>query len=165
MTRRFSSQELYFLRNKVPIDRVIVSFLFMPSHYNEDKLRFACPLCQNFNTSIHTKTNLARCFTCQQNFNTIEIVMHHFKIGFVESVKWIKKRNADLVNENEVINYEDHVPQPHMGSALFEMQSSQHSDKSFVTSSDVISERITILEKRIEQLFLLIKELRAFSSR
>jgi hypothetical protein len=37
--------------------------------------RFLCPLCNGFDTAVNPKTNLARCFRCEKNFNTIDLVM------------------------------------------------------------------------------------------
>jgi len=51
--------------------------------------RFRCPLCQQFNTATQKKTNLGRCFSCQQNFNTIDLVIYAKKINFVPAVQWL----------------------------------------------------------------------------
>jgi hypothetical protein len=66
MTRRFSSKELPFLRNRVPISRVIDTLLELPSRSSEGKLSFACPVCGGFDTSINAVHNLAMCFACQK---------------------------------------------------------------------------------------------------
>ena len=94
MTRRFSSKELSFLRNKIPIAHVIEDLLSLPTRNNTGKLSFACPLCKGFDTSINYKHNLARCFECRQNFNPIELVMHQRHISFVDSVKWLKRHHC-----------------------------------------------------------------------
>jgi hypothetical protein len=49
-----------------------------------------CPLCQEFNTAVNPKTNLARCFTCEKNFNTIDLVMLIRQTDFVHSVKFLQ---------------------------------------------------------------------------
>ena len=100
MTRRFSAQELSYLRNEIPIERVIKLFVSLPTDSRSGKLSFACPVCHGSNTSINAKHNLARCFDCRQNFNTIEIVMHQLQINFVDSVKWLKQRNRKPVAED-----------------------------------------------------------------
>jgi len=99
MTRRFSSQELSFLRNKVPINRVIETMLSVATGNNNGKLSFACPVCHGINTSINARHNLARCFDCRQNFNPIEFVMHQLHISFVDSVKWLKQNNREPLAE------------------------------------------------------------------
>jgi Zn finger protein HypA/HybF involved in hydrogenase expression len=49
-------------------------------------LRFICPKCNEMNCSIHYKTNLCRCFTCKQNFNTIDLTMICKNISFKNAV-------------------------------------------------------------------------------
>jgi len=93
MTQRFSSEELYELRNRVPMDLLIKRVLRIPSKEREGYVRFLCPLCNEFDTAINPKTNMGRCFRCGKNFNTIEMVMIEKKMGFVESVRFLKKYN------------------------------------------------------------------------
>jgi len=90
MRRRFSSQELFALRNHISIDDVIGKCLMLPSKFSEGFFRFLCPLCNEFQTATNPKTNLARCFRCERNFNTIDMVMICRKMNFVESVKYLK---------------------------------------------------------------------------
>jgi len=96
MKRRFSDQELFELRNYVPIDGLIAQKLMIPSKKSEKIFRFLCPRCNEFQTSVYFKKNLARCFRCEINFNTIEIVMDWRKIGFVESVQYLKAYRQTL---------------------------------------------------------------------
>jgi hypothetical protein len=90
MKRRFTGNELFKLRNLIPIDRLIKEQLNIPSKDIEGFFRFLCPLCNEFQTATNPKTNLARCFRCQTNFNPIDLVMIVKGIGFVESVKYLK---------------------------------------------------------------------------
>ncbi len=90
MTRRFSSQELFELRNHIPIDTLIERRLMLPSKTSEGFFRFLCPLCQEFQTATNPKTNLARCFRCERNFNAIDLVMICRNMSFVESVTYLK---------------------------------------------------------------------------
>ena len=76
MTRRFSSGELSFLRNRIPINWVIENLNGSPRQKTNSKISFACPISGGFDTSINSVHNLARCFSCRQNFNPIEFVMH-----------------------------------------------------------------------------------------
>ena len=102
MTKRFSSQELYNLRNLIPIHILIEEILMIPSKITEGFFRFLCPLCSEFNTATNPENNLARCFRCQKNFNTIDMVMVIRKASFVESVRFLKKcRHAFAENEND----------------------------------------------------------------
>ena len=40
--------------------------------------------------ATNPKTNLARCFRCERNFNTIDMVMICNGLRFVEGVKYLK---------------------------------------------------------------------------
>lgn len=81
---------LRYLRNQVPIDRVIVKVLNLEVRYANHTLRFRCPLCRNFHTAINPKTNLARCFDCQKNFNPIDMVIAVGKCDFLQAVDILK---------------------------------------------------------------------------
>jgi hypothetical protein len=89
MKRRFSAQQLYQLRNFISIDVLIEKKLLIPCKQSEGFFRFLCPLCGEFQTATMKKTNLARCFRCEKNFNTIDMVMLCTNTDFVESVKFL----------------------------------------------------------------------------
>ena len=80
------------LRNEIPIDEVIVDLLNLEQRNNHKMLRFRCPLCQGFHTATNHKTNLARCFDCQKNFNPIDLIMTVGNCGFLDAVEYLKKR-------------------------------------------------------------------------
>jgi len=90
MKKRFSAEELFELRNKIPIDILIRDVLSIPAKTSEGFFRFLCPICNEFQTSVKPATNLARCFHCEMNFNTIEITMRVKGSGFLESVRFLK---------------------------------------------------------------------------
>jgi DNA primase len=85
--RRISPERLALLRNRVSIDQVIQLELKLPTKYREGCLRFVCPRCGEFNTATNPKTNLARCFTCQKNYNTIDIIMTVQGLNFLQAVE------------------------------------------------------------------------------
>ena len=87
MTQRISARELYILRNAIPIDRLIRTMPSLAAKESEGTLRFFCPLCSGFNTATNPKTNLARCFRCCRNFNTIDLVMQVQKMDFKAAVQ------------------------------------------------------------------------------
>jgi len=119
MSRRFYAHELRNLRNFIPIDFLIEKILMIPSKFREDYFRFLCPLCSGFNTATNPKTNLARCFRCQRNFNTIDMVMITEKVTFVESVKFLKKcQNTPCQKEgiSKFVNARLHTSSGHMKS-------------------------------------------------
>ncbi|MHC4330548.1 MAG: CHC2 zinc finger domain-containing protein [Planctomycetota bacterium] len=91
MTKRhFTNHQLHALRNDIPIDALIEKALCIPSRIADGYFRFLCPLCKESNTAVNPKTNLARCFRCQENFNTIDLVMTIRKLDFVESVRFLQ---------------------------------------------------------------------------
>lgn len=90
MEKRFSKTLLWQIRNKVPIDTLITTFLDIPSKYSENHLRFLCPICREFNTATNPKTNLSRCFLCRKNFNPIDIVIADRQCTFIEAVRFLK---------------------------------------------------------------------------
>lgn len=87
MSQRIPRQTLFRLRNDIPIDFIILDFLALPCKMSEGFLRFLCPLCQEFNSATNPKTNLARCFRCQKNFNPIDLVMVDKSVSFKEAVR------------------------------------------------------------------------------
>lgn len=91
MTKRcFSSQQLYVLRNDIDVRMLIEKTLHIPCRVIEGCFRFFCPLCNAADTAVNPKTNLARCFRCQKNFNTIDLVMLIRQADFVQSVKFLQ---------------------------------------------------------------------------
>ena len=90
MKRHYSSRELFVLRNHIPIDTLIKKHLMLPSKFSQGYFRFLCPLCNEFQTATKSKTNLARCFRCERNFNTIDMVIISKGLRFVEGVQFLK---------------------------------------------------------------------------
>jgi hypothetical protein len=86
----FSPGELYGLRNSIPINKLIER-LKIEHRTTDGYLRFECPLCFGFHTAVKEETNLARCFNCRKNFNTIDLAMICGKQGFVDSVRFLKR--------------------------------------------------------------------------
>jgi len=110
----FTKQQLFQVRNEIDIDWLINEKLNIERQFN-GAWRFRCPLCQGFNTATQKKTNLARCFSCQKNFNSIDIVIYtKKKINFVPSVRFllslldkktpqpgIDKKGNDKINDSQ----------------------------------------------------------------
>ena len=91
MTNRcFSSSQLYALRNQINVQMLIEKTLRIPSRLTQGCFRFLCPLCNAFDTAVNPKTNLARCFRCEKNFNTIDLVMLTRQADFVGSVRFLQ---------------------------------------------------------------------------
>ncbi|MBC8555458.1 MAG: hypothetical protein H8D23_38070 [Candidatus Brocadiales bacterium] len=87
MAKCYSPTQLRALRNRIPIDQLIGKELSLLTKRSEGHLRFLCPLCRDFHTAINPKTNLARCFRCEKNFNPIDMVMTVHQCTFIEAVR------------------------------------------------------------------------------
>ncbi len=94
MKNKFSSRELFELRNNIPVGMLIKDHLQIPSKIRDGYFRFLCPLCNEFQTAVNPATNLARCFRCEKNFNTIDLVMKLKGYGFRDSVLFLKQINT-----------------------------------------------------------------------
>jgi len=89
-SRCFSKSLLYALRNEIDVRMLIEKTLCIPCRVSQGCFRFQCPLCGGKDTSVDPKTNLARCFACEKNFNTIDLVMLIRQTDFVRSVKFLQ---------------------------------------------------------------------------
>jgi DNA primase len=101
MTKRYSKEFLRILRNEIPINILISDLLEVPNKLSDGYFRFLCPICSEFNTATNQKTNLARCFRCQKNFNPIDMVMEVKRVGFIDAVQYLNEivsRRSKLMN-------------------------------------------------------------------
>ena len=102
--KKLSSNELFELRNAIPVEILIQNILRVPSKTSEGVFRFLCPICNEFQTGINPNVNLVRCFRCERNFNAIDLVMENQGCGFKESVLFLKqileKQHNDLSCRN-----------------------------------------------------------------
>jgi DNA primase len=89
MSNRLPPEMLRQLRNQIPIAILIEKFLKLPTKVSEGYLRFLCPLCSEFVTATNPKTNLARCFRCEKNFNPIDMVMVVKQVSFRSAVDYL----------------------------------------------------------------------------
>lgn len=96
MTSRFSSEELHYLRNDLPMENLIKALRIPHRDRQGQTFRFECPLCFGYHTAVHPPTNLSRCFDCRKNFNSIEIVMLVKQLPFAASVKFLQKYKGHL---------------------------------------------------------------------
>lgn len=90
MQNHYSKQSLWQLRNLIPITLLIADILELPHKIRDGYFRFLCPICKNFDTATNPKTNLARCFTCKRNFNTIDLVMIEQRLNFKDAVRYLQ---------------------------------------------------------------------------
>ncbi len=90
----YTDDFLRMLRNEIKIDKVI-NLLMLETRHIRNTLRFCCPLCHCFHTATNPKTNLARCFDCEANFNPIDLVIAVTRRDFVYTVEFLKKHTND----------------------------------------------------------------------
>lgn len=101
--RCFSSSHLYALRNEINVQILIEKTLRIPCRVTKGCFRFLCPLCNDFDTAVNPKTNLARCFHCEKNFNTIDLVMLIRQADFVQSVTFLQSiHQKDEVRQDPI---------------------------------------------------------------
>lgn len=86
MSARIPSPHLMRLRNDIEIAALVEHVLGLPWKRQRGLFRFLCPLCREFHTATNPATNLARCFRCERNFNTIDLVMACEECSFLEAV-------------------------------------------------------------------------------
>ena len=89
MAKRYDAEFLRRLRNEIPIDWLI-GYLCWPNKRRNGQFVFVCPLCSESESDVNPKTNLARCFHCQRNFNPIEFTMATQENDFKEAVEFLK---------------------------------------------------------------------------
>lgn len=88
MAKRYSAELLRRLRNEVPIDWLI-GYLRWPHKRRNGQFVFVCPACSESESDVNPKTNLARCFHCERNFNPIEFTMATQTDDFKEAVEFL----------------------------------------------------------------------------
>ncbi|BBO80454.1 hypothetical protein DSCO28_10200 [Desulfosarcina ovata subsp. sediminis] len=90
MPNHYSASLLRTLRNRIPIDAVIVDMLRLDIRPDETLLRFRCPLCDRFHTATNPKTNLLGFGTYEQlkdsHFKWIDSAIQDENTG--REVKW-----------------------------------------------------------------------------
>jgi hypothetical protein len=160
-TRRFSNEELYSLRNGIPIDRVIKKALDIPWRNTEGCFRFLCPLCNEFKTAVNPATNLARCFCCEKNFNTIDLVMLITQSDFVNSIRFLKDYQKSIPKQSHPIKPNtsgcDNGPE-HIGNVLKTIVPSKPAEGA-CEPSEILYEGVMALEQKLECLTQRIEEI------
>lgn len=166
-TRRISSQELHSLRNDIPIDAVIKNALDIPWKNTQGCFRFLCPLCHEFNTSINPATNLARCFRCEKNFNSIDLVMMITRRDFISSIRFLRTYQSKNHNRTKQLkpNTKSHKGSAsHIRNVLKPIMTQMSSTASSRESGENLSDRVMALEKKLEWLGHRIEEIAKLSS-
>ena len=87
--RRICATHLRKLRNDISVGAVIDD-LHIPTGRRGTRSTFRCPSCATYLTAINPRTNLARCFRCQRNFNPIDLAMEECGYGFLQAVRYVE---------------------------------------------------------------------------
>jgi len=176
-TSHFSPNLLHSLRNKIPIAYLIEKELKVPCETKQGTFRFSCPLCKGSDTRINSQHNLARCFTCQKNFNPIDIVIAVKRIKFVPAVNLLVKiinniqsidthprndqnhpkkysTNKNRISENELIPISEIIP-----SIIERAKSKQDSNETCCDGCLSLGRRLESAEKELRQVKLHLTKL------
>ena len=90
MNAQLDKDHLRELRNRIETIPLIADALDMTWKIDDGRFRFLCPNCHDFDTAVNTKTNLARCFRCQRNYNPIDMVMTVKRYSFIQAVSYLE---------------------------------------------------------------------------
>jgi hypothetical protein len=101
-TMRIDKNTLRDMRNVIPIDDMIKSVLNMEHRHREGHLRFLCPDCCDLHTSTNHKTNLARCFICQKNYNPIDLYMKVNRTDFKQATTVLSRMLPFYLNAKKL---------------------------------------------------------------
>lgn len=89
MPRYFPDDELRRLRNQIAFERLF-AHLNWPHKQRNNQLAFLCPRCGEYHSAVNPRTNLARCFQCDTNFNPIDFTIAVQHCDFVQAVCYLK---------------------------------------------------------------------------
>ncbi len=73
------------LRNEIDFGQLF-RYMSWPHKHRDGKLIFVCPDCGESQTDVNRRTNLARCFRCEKNWNPIDFTIDVHRIEFLEAV-------------------------------------------------------------------------------
>ncbi|MBU0995093.1 MAG: hypothetical protein KJ737_21575 [Proteobacteria bacterium] len=152
MTRLFSAQELYNVRNEIPISALIETVLNMPTRMTEGVFRFLCPVCREFNTAVNSKTNLARCFYCEKNFNTIDLVMIVKQMNFVKAVRFLDAHGKRSQSHSISKKAQDSSQSPRHIADIIKSIMPAKPGAGHLESIESISTRVLCIEQKLEQM-------------
>ena len=88
-----SADQLRTLRNDVSV-LVVISDLRIPTKKRGTRRTFRCSVCGGFHTATNLRTNLARCFRCERNFNPIDLVIAERNSSFLDAVRYVETLGA-----------------------------------------------------------------------
>jgi len=145
---RLSEKLLRQLRNEIPIQYLIENELDIRHHMDGNIFRFECPFCKSYHTGIMKERNLARCFDCENNFNTIDFVVEVRKTSFRPSAEFlINILNEKPYNKPVIRGSSDFVS---IGNIISESGLCKSTPQPVKNSDE--NERLKSLEKDMDEL-------------
>jgi hypothetical protein len=81
----YDPEYLRRLRNEVPWPELLKKLRWVHKK-REGRLVFQCPKCNEMLTGVNDRTNLGRCFRCEENWNPIDFAMDAWKLEFRSAV-------------------------------------------------------------------------------
>jgi hypothetical protein len=92
---------LWAIRNELPMKLTIGRLgNFGPiAKQSDGYFRFQCPNCKELRATVNPSNNLAHCFTCEKNYNNIDLMMiqgYDFLPAFGILEKWLLQYRRDI---------------------------------------------------------------------
>lgn len=94
MPRCFPDALLRRLRNDIHFAGLFQE-LRWPHKRRNNQLVFVCPLCRETQSAVNPRTNLARGFHCETNFDPIDFTMAVQHCSFVDAVHYLETSLVD----------------------------------------------------------------------
>lgn len=93
------------IRNDLPMRLTIVRLgCHGPiAKQSDGYFRFQCPGCGELRATVNPRNNLAHCFSCQANYNNIDLMMlqgHDFPSAVQILRNWLEQYRRDLGRSN-----------------------------------------------------------------
>jgi hypothetical protein len=101
MNAQLDKDHLRQLRNRIETIPLIANVLDMTWKIDDGRFRFLCPSCHDFDTAVNTKTNLARYFRCQRNYNPIDMVMTVKRYSFIQAVQFLQPILKRIIDQKQ----------------------------------------------------------------
>ena len=79
------------IRNRIDFSHLFRRLGWPWKRRGDGVILFVCPRCSESQTSVNPKTNLARCFRCEQNWNTIDFMIEAGRKEFLEAYDYLEE--------------------------------------------------------------------------
>ena len=90
------AQNLNYIRNQINLKN-LASNLGIQMKIKDNQCWFVCPKCGKMKASFQKNQNLARCWKCNIRYNTIDLVMAHFDMDFIQAVTFLINQEGQLL--------------------------------------------------------------------